>query len=140
MRTALHTTPCSFVLLRVVQDGSTALHDAARRGNFKVASLLVDAGAALHARVKGETPLHLAVAEGRREICRLLVDAHAPLDAINHDGRTPLHIAARAGSLLLVSMLMDAGATNQIKSKVRAHATLGCRRGSSKLLERARAA
>jgi ankyrin repeat protein len=61
----------------VLQPDLTPLHIAARYGHTAIATLLLDAGAAVNARapaVKNMTPLHLAVWKGPRDVLRMLTD------------------------------------------------------------------
>lgn len=72
--------------------GVPVLHEAVRRGNAGLATLLVEAGAAVtdHADDDQSTALHWAAKDGALELARLLIQRGAPLDAVDALGRTPL--------------------------------------------------
>ena len=100
-----------------------------------VATLLLDAGADLTARVQlppaaevdsddssenpaptgqrsGWTALHLACREGDVEMARLLTSRGAPVDAANgRNGQTPLHIAASALKPVVIDVLLSCRAS-----------------------------
>lgn len=98
------------------------LHHAAR-GNYGVASLLLDAGAdaSLQGR-DGATAPHQAAERDDEEMATLLIQHGADVSAKRTDGATPrhwnstalleaaMHLAAQRGHEALVSMLLDAGA------------------------------
>jgi ankyrin repeat protein len=91
--------------------GSTALHIAARAGEFGVVRLLLAAGAELEtANTNGNTPLLSAAKAGQHEMVELLLAAGAKLEAVNAHGSTALHRAAHAGMQKVVQLLLSAGA------------------------------
>jgi truncated hemoglobin YjbI len=83
-----------------VQSGptrGTALHQAARRGCFSVAQVLIDQGAIIDARdAKGQTPLRRAVNCRQLHIVRLLVRHGADPHAADRRGMTPIDVARTA--------------------------------------------
>jgi len=89
--------------------GSTPLHYAAREGQEKAATVLIQAGASLSARdAEGCLPLHGAASTGHPEVIRLLLHARSDVCAVDIKGNTALHLAAariwggdEAGRLLL---------------------------------------
>ena len=94
------------------EDGRTALHHAASRGQVEVATILLDAGAEIDAPEEdNETPLHYAAWRSQLPVGRLLVARGAGLEARNRWGRTPLLIVAReTGNADMARLLIDAGA------------------------------
>lgn len=63
---------------RETHTGQTALMWAAVRGDLPVATVLVEAGADIHAvTTSGSTPLHFAVQQGALPVARLLLEAGA---------------------------------------------------------------
>ena len=97
-------------------DGMTALHVAAALGRPDISSLLLAAGANVHAIVPhaAGTPLHFAASEGAREIAAALIEAGADIEAIDAVGHTPLHHVAlrpyEGGEQGVAQLLIDAGA------------------------------
>ena len=88
--------------------GRTPLLIACARGYLEVASMLLEAGADVHAvDSKNDTALHLAATERAPTITGMLLERGAELDA---GGCQPLHVAARAGSLAVASLLIETGA------------------------------
>lgn len=83
--------------------GITPLHFMATLGDILGASLLLDAGADIHAADHaGRTPLHEAVALGHAPLAALLVQRGASIEARAANGDTPRSIAAaRANPELL---------------------------------------
>ena len=95
-------------------DGLTALHVAAQKGSLGIARLLLDAGAAAHAktRIGGYTPLHLAAQGAHTALVGALLEAGAdPAAVTTTSGVTPLHLAAGAvGGEATVRVLLEHGA------------------------------
>lgn len=57
------------------ENGSTALHQAARRGHLAIAELLIDRGADVNAQNNsGATPLHWATRGNRLPVVKLLIE------------------------------------------------------------------
>jgi hypothetical protein len=72
----------------------TPLHCAARKGNIKVAQLLLDRGAGVNLKnSKGWTPLHSAVYFDSFRVARLLIAHGANRDIQNNEGKTAFEIA-----------------------------------------------
>ena len=79
----------------------------------KIASLLIERGAALNAATKtnGETPLHYAIKYRCSEIASLLIERGAPLNTdTKKNSETPLHYAIKNKNLKIASLLIDRGA------------------------------
>ena len=92
-------------------DGATALHVMAERGDVDVTQQLVVAGADVNARTDGgQTALICASFNGCTEAVRLLIAARADLNVQNEWGRTALMRAAYFGHVDIVRLLIDAGA------------------------------
>jgi uncharacterized protein len=79
-------------------DGWTPLHLAAFFGHKEAASVLLDAGADVHAVSRNgltNTPLHAATAGKHEEVAILLLEHGAKIDAVDAGGYTPLQIATQ---------------------------------------------
>jgi uncharacterized protein len=91
-------------------DGMTALHWAAQRGDVEMAEMLIYAGARPDAvtRIGQYTPLHVAAREGHAGVARVLLDNGANVEAkTTNSGVTALHLAAASGNVDLMSLLLD---------------------------------
>ncbi|XP_011314153.1 ankyrin repeat domain-containing protein 39 isoform X1 [Fopius arisanus] len=93
--------------------GYTALHYAARSGNFQVCKILLDYGANVNTmtRCGRATALHRAATQGNDEIIQLFLNFRADVNIQDSDGYTPLHRAALSGSTSTWELL--APRTNQ---------------------------
>ena len=94
-------------------DGMTALHWASARGDARVASMLIFAGARLEAATRNGnyTPLHLAAKAGRPAAVKALLQAGANANAVTSSGgATPLHFAAEQGNVESIAALIEKGA------------------------------
>ena len=96
------------------EGGVTPLHDAARQGNEKVAALLLEHDANVHAESfyneieRGKiTPLHDAAKRGFESIVKLLLEHGANPNAENLDGETPLHLAQDRGYEKVAELLLE---------------------------------
>lgn len=98
-------------------EGRTALHLAARNGTYENISILLDAGADVHARTEfGWTPLHYAASATQENIVALL-KAGAAANARGDFGGTPLHIAAAEGTPESLLSLLEAGSEVNARSE-----------------------
>ena len=98
-------------------DGNTALHKAAVRGNrIDVIRALADYGIDLNAENNdGNTALHKAASRGKISIIRALAELGADMNAKNERRNSPLYIAAMTGNLPVISVLMELGADVNVK-------------------------
>ena len=93
---------------------TSPLHEAAIKGNDRICTALLAAGAQLnHRDASGHTPLHVAVQH--LGVVKVLVDEGAEVNATSKRGRTPLHRAAIEGDSSIVNMLLHAGADMTLK-------------------------
>lgn len=93
-------------------DGRSAIHRAADRGNHTIVRLLSDAGASVSGCTHhGQTALTHAVTEGQLEVLRVLVQAGADFEEIWQGGGTALMFAAEHGQAEIVSYLLEMGAS-----------------------------
>ncbi|KXH60791.1 hypothetical protein CNYM01_04327 [Colletotrichum nymphaeae SA-01] len=75
-------------------DGGTALHAAVIGEHFKIAELLLNAGADFNIEDKnGQRPLHLASEQGNKSLVNLLLKAGSLVNEPDKHHRTPLHLA-----------------------------------------------
>ena len=73
---------------------STALHQAAERGDVGAVEKLVSEGVDVNVRDEGgATPLHAAAFAGHRDVIRLLIKKGADINLEDNDGDTPLGFA-----------------------------------------------
>ncbi len=94
-------------------DGMTALHWASARGDARLASMLIFAGARLEAATRNGnyTPLHLAAKAGRSAAVKALLQAGANANAVTSSGgATALHFAAEQGNVESIAALIEKGA------------------------------
>ncbi len=94
-------------------DGATALHWAALKGDLDMVRLLLQAGANVKAttRIGSLTPLFLAASNGSAAVIDELLRAGADAGAMNTtNGTTALMKAASAGSAESIKLLLDHGA------------------------------
>jgi len=97
---------------RLGQSGPTALalHEAAWKGHYEVAKLLIgrsDIGPPLNINF---SPLHAASNEGHTKVVKLLLDAGADVNTLGQGGRTALHEAAYEGHYDVAKLLIARGA------------------------------
>jgi ankyrin repeat protein len=80
---------------RCMQDGSTALHMAAKAGHIKIVVILLRCGAIYDLEdVRGYTPLHLAVTkDANLTLTAILSACGASPHSLNHINGSPLHDA-----------------------------------------------
>ena len=94
-----------------------ALVDAAKNGDVKALSSLLDSGGSVEARNEsGRTLVALAALKGNTAVVRLLLDRGADPNARDSEGMTPLMWAAFGGSSDSVKALLDKRADPAIKA------------------------
>ncbi|KZV71696.1 ankyrin, partial [Peniophora sp. CONT] len=101
--------------------GSTALHEAARRGRTEICRLLLNHGALIDdTNNNGHTPLLLATYSANLDTIHLLLEYPAPdgsnaatlrCRARNAQGQTALHQAAYYGHARVCCLLLEHGAS-----------------------------
>ena len=99
--------------------GRTPLHWAAKFGDSKVITLLIDAGANIEAISEhdGTTPLQAAVEDGKIDKAKLLLARGADLDARGRIGWTALHCAVARRQVATVKELLELGADPYAKDE-----------------------
>jgi ankyrin repeat protein len=91
------------------RSGTTALQEAARRGNARIVAMLARAGARPNiADSRGRTPLHEAAAGCHYQIARILVLVGADVNAHSEQGATPLRLAEEVGCAQVSALLRTA--------------------------------
>ena len=109
---------CMSALLAAAAPETSAVADAAMRGDRETVRTLLKQGADVNAaQGDGMTALHWAAQRGDAELAAMLVYAGANVTAVTRIGQyTPLHLAASAGSVELVNALIKAGAAVDAKT------------------------
>lgn len=108
-------------------ESESALHAASQKGDVRIAALLLQHGADVHAKSyeSGWTPLHQAASEGHIAIAQLLLEHNADINEKSKPissevyaiDEPALHVAARAGHLPMVQFLVEHGADiNQLRT------------------------
>lgn len=93
------------------ENGETALHIVARRGDAVWIRFLIDRGAKPDSLDKaGNSPLMIAVLNDDAETARLLLDRGASVDFVNARGETALMRAVQLRKPVLVRLLIAQGA------------------------------
>ncbi|PHH75038.1 hypothetical protein CDD80_2655 [Ophiocordyceps camponoti-rufipedis] len=103
------------------QEGWTALHKAARRGEEmgpEMTEVLLTEFKANYTlpTVNGGLPVHVAAAVDNVECLALLVRAGSDINAVDLAGKTPLHWAADKGALRAIEWLMRHGADDGVEA------------------------
>ncbi|XP_056874688.1 ankycorbin isoform X2 [Takifugu flavidus] len=94
--------------VKLDNDGKSALHVAAARGQTDCLSVLLAHGVDLSITdAAGFNPLHLAAKNDHIECCRKLIQSKSPVDATDASGRTALHHAAAGGNVHIVQLLCE---------------------------------
>ena len=95
---------------RVIPEGPTLLHLAARKGHTQIVLLLLRLGAdkSIVVGILG-TPLHQAVGLGHVSTVKAMIKAGCPVDVVDSNGVTVLHYAAQGGNAEVISVVLSAG-------------------------------
>lgn len=89
---------------------STPLHRAARRGDKRLVSLMLEWGAYVNiTNSKSQTPLHHAAKSGRLDIIKILIAASASVVAVDNHGQTALFAACTFAQTDAVKLLWARG-------------------------------
>ena len=92
------------------------LHEAARNGQKRIISTLLDKGAKVDEKDKtAKVPLHEAASNGHAEVVHLLLDQGAKVDENDETGRVPLHDAAAHGHNAVIEILLCKGASKALQ-------------------------
>jgi ankyrin repeat protein len=91
--------------------GSSALYDAALKGDTQIVDLLVGRGSDVNEREasSGTTPLYAAAAFGREDAVAILLLWGADPNLVGSNGKTPLHAAESNGYRKIAERLRAAG-------------------------------
>lgn len=98
-------------------DGTNALHLAARAGASKSTALLIEQGITLALANDGESPLHEAARSGSVSIIQQLCDAKCDVDIQSIQGMTALHLACEQKHMAAVLQLLKSGANPKLRNK-----------------------
>jgi cytohesin len=99
-------------------DGFTPLGNAARNGQVKVATFLLDHGAGINvAQRAGATALHDATRAGNRAMVELLLSRSADVNAAANNGQTPLCLAVGNGFQAVTEVLLANKAEVNVSDK-----------------------
>jgi uncharacterized protein len=108
------------------EDGMTALHWAAQKGDPELVGMLLSAGANVRAttRLGGYTPIHLASQAGHARVVAALLAAGASSDVKTVTGASALMLAARSGSVDTAARLIENGADVNAKESTHGQTAL----------------
>lgn len=94
-----------FDLNSIVQ-GKTVLYDACEKGDFTVASALIENGCDIGQLSRGYCAIHNASAMGHTKIMKKLINRGNCINAVAKNGYTPLHEACECDKVEAVQMLL----------------------------------
>ena len=103
--------PNALCLINKADNSScTPLHDAAKNGNSKQVTMLLDRGSMILNTADCYTPLHYACFRGHLNVATKLLKRHPfQKDLVTKNGDTALHLAATNGHSSIVKLLLDCG-------------------------------
>ncbi|KAI4226866.1 MAG: hypothetical protein L6R36_002853 [Xanthoria steineri] len=97
--------------------GTTAMYQAAKKGNIELVRKLVAVGANVDARPAGtNTAMFEAAKKGSYDICKLLLESGAQVDARTTGGETALRKVVGKDDLNMIRLLLDHGANVSAKA------------------------
>lgn len=99
---------CGLSIYLTDDDDNTALHYAARKGDYEVACLLLQHGADANAKnTSGETALHITIEHDLYDLACLLIDYGVDLESKTFDSKcTALHTAVETKNTKITSLLV----------------------------------
>ncbi|XP_074662515.1 uncharacterized protein LOC141915032 [Tubulanus polymorphus] len=101
-----------------LQDGRTALHEAAKDNLHDLLRFLLKKGSEINASDnEGRTSLHEATLNSSYECLQILLNNGATVNALDLCGRSALHEASRRNREIAVQMLINHDATVNVKDK-----------------------
>ncbi|XP_031133712.1 ankycorbin isoform X2 [Sander lucioperca] len=94
--------------VKLDNEGKSALHVAAARGQTDCLSVILAHGADLSfTDTAGFNPLHLAAKNNHFECCKKLIQSKCPIDAVDSSGKAALHHAAASGNIQTIQLLCE---------------------------------
>jgi ankyrin repeat protein len=97
-----------------LERGGSALAMAARYGDKKIVSMLIERGVSVNQKEPnsnlGWTPLHWAARNRHTDIVKLLIAKGSDVNALSNTKETPILVAAWSGSTEIVALLLQSGA------------------------------
>ncbi|CAO1604206.1 hypothetical protein XANCAGTX0491_007771 [Xanthoria calcicola] len=97
--------------------GTTAMYQAAKKGNIELVRKLLAVGANVDARPAGvNTAMFEAAKKGNYDICKLLLESGAQVDARTTGGETALRKVVGKDDLNMIRLLLDHGASISAKA------------------------
>ncbi|XP_078127244.1 ankycorbin isoform X2 [Sander vitreus] len=123
--------------VKLDNEGKSALHVAAARGQTDCLSVILAHGADLSfTDAAGFNPLHLAAKNNHFECCKKLIQSKCPIDAVDSSGKAAVHHAAASGNIQTIQLLCELkspinlkdadGLTPLLLSAKHAHAEVCC--------------
>ena len=109
----------NFDVLETDNDGWTALHKSAEKGNYELFQFLTEKGTDIQLKTKdGQNCLHIAAENGHLNLCKTLIEEHNfDVQETDNDGWTALHESGGKGNNKLFKFLTEKGTDIQLKTK-----------------------
>jgi serine/threonine-protein phosphatase 6 regulatory ankyrin repeat subunit A/serine/threonine-protein phosphatase 6 regulatory ankyrin repeat subunit B len=99
-------------------DGNTAMHIAATKGNIEIVSILFKRNCIPNIRnILGELPIHKAAAQGNAAVVEFMLGNKIAVTEADNRGNTILHLAALHGHYEIVKMIVNKDNVNLQNSK-----------------------
>ncbi|MGB8366787.1 MAG: ankyrin repeat domain-containing protein, partial [Candidatus Babeliales bacterium] len=99
------------------ENGYTALHYAAEKGDLYIVRYLVDAkhiDLIAQENAQKNLPIHRAAEYGHEQVVAFLAEYGSPINKQNNDGFSPLHYAAQQGNVAIVRKLLERKASRAL--------------------------